>query len=260
MCLILFALDAHPKYRLVLAANRDEFYARATSSLHWWDEAPDVLAGKDLEAGGSWFGIHRDDRFAAITNYREPKISQWSTSRGALVRDYLLGTQSARQYLEQLETVAANYAGFNLLLGDRDQLLYFSNRAGESNRDTGPRLIEAGIHGISNALLDSPWPKVTQGRAALAAALTRDGDTSALFALLADHTTPADASLPDTGVGLELERMLGPRFIRSPNYGTRASTLLLIDHDGQARVLHRDFTADPSQPPTEQHWTFALEH
>lgn len=253
MCLILFALDAHPRYRLMLAANRDEFYARPTRSLHWWDDAPDVLAGKDLEAGGSWLGIRRDGRFAAITNYREPKAGQWRTSRGALVRDYLLGDLGARHYADRVAAAAHHYAGFNLLLGDHDQLLYVSNRG------NGPTTVTPGVHGISNALLDSPWPKVTLGRSELAAALAGDGDHTALFALLADDQAPPDATLPDTGVGLELERLLGPRFIRSPNYGTRASTLLLIGHDDNVDVFNRDHPHDPAQAPADQHWTFRLD-
>jgi uncharacterized protein with NRDE domain len=258
MCLILFALDTHPRYRLILATNRDEFFARRTQSLHWWPHQPDLLAGRDLEAGGTWFGIRRNGRFAAITNYRQPTTATWNTSRGQLTLDFLLGDDSPEHHLQKLHTVSDRYAGFNLLLGDGDELWHYSNRDKTSNRAGEPTRIPPGIHGLSNALLDTPWPKVAGGRDTLAQALIPEPAPQALFALLAETTTPADAALPDTGVGIEMERLLGSRFIRGDNYGTRASTLLMIGHDGTVDVHHRDFDPGQTLPTTESHWNFPI--
>jgi len=258
MCLILFAIDAHPHYPLILAANRDEFFARRTQSLHWWQDRPDLLAGKDLEAGGTWFGIRKDGRFAAITNYRQPNAATWTTSRGLLVRDFLFGNDSPQQYLQTLTKTADQYAGFNLLLGDGRELWHFSNRK-YSNHAGAPERISAGVHGLSNALLDTPWPKVDGGRETLKQSLTTEPDPLVLFAMLADNTVPADAALPDTGVGIELERLLGSRFIHGDHYGTRASTILTIDRDKMVNIHHRDFGPGQTLPTVESHWNFRLE-
>lgn len=253
MCLILFALDAHPQYHLILAANRDEFYARPTQSLHWWPDQPDLLAGRDLEAGGTWFGIRKNGRLAAITNYRAPKIQQWNTSRGQLAHDFLLGNDTPQQYLQTLAHIGDQYAGFNLLLGDGKELWYYSNQAGT------PVRVAPGVHGLSNQLLDTPWPKITGGCSIMAQQIRTTPEPQALFALLADTTTPPDHALPDTGVGIELERLLGSRFIHSENYGTRASTLLMIERDGTVNVHHRDFDQDKLRPTAESHWKFRIE-
>jgi uncharacterized protein with NRDE domain len=253
MCLILFALDAHPQYRLILAANRDEFFARRTQSLHWWQDHPDLLAGRDLEAGGTWLGIRKNGRFAAITNFRRPTTATFGTSRGRLTLDFLLGTESPSTYLHTLQTVADHYAGFNLLLGDGRELWHYSNQAGTPNR------ILCGVHGLSNALLDTPWPKVAGGRDTLMQALTPTPNPQALFAMLADSTVSSDSTLPDTGVGIEMERLLSSRFIRGEHYGTRASTLLMIAHDGTVDVHHRDFGPGQTLPTTESHWNFTID-
>ncbi|HET8710761.1 MAG TPA: NRDE family protein [Spongiibacteraceae bacterium] len=236
MCLIVFAIDSHPRYPFVLAANRDEFYARPTRSLHAWPDAPQVYAGRDLEAGGTWLGITRHRRFAAITNVREG-VHRTSTqrSRGELTRDFLLGTQSAASYAEQVYGDGDHYAGFNLLLGDGADIYYCSNR-GET-----PRALTRGIYGLSNDSLDTPWPKVVGGKAELRKLLESEPSTAALLRILADTHRPDDSELPDTGVGLDLERKYSSRFIASDEYGTRASTALLIDSRGDVEICEQNF-------------------
>ncbi|HEX8274128.1 MAG TPA: NRDE family protein [Longimicrobiaceae bacterium] len=238
MCLILLAHEAHPRYRLVVAANRDEAYARPTAPAAWWADAPGVLAGRDLLGGGTWMGISRGGRFAAVTNFRETAAPPPDApTRGRLVGDFLRGAEAPDAYLRALAARAGEYAGFNLLVGDGGGLRWFSNRGGAA------QAVEPGIHGLSNALLDTPWPKVDRGRDGLAAALLRDDvDPEALFRVLRDAEPAPDEHLPDTGVGLERERVLSSPFIRSPEYGTRASTVLLVGRDGQVRFVERTVT------------------
>ncbi len=239
MCLILFALNQHPEYPLVIAANRDERYERPTQPLAPWPDAPQVLAGRDLEAGGSWFGITRSGRFAAVTNVREwPPQTGWPRSRGSLVRDFLLGSMSAAEYAADCVRHDGQFAGFNLLLGDSDGLWYCSNRGSDPLRQLQP-----GLYGLSNGALGDAWPKTGSGSAALRTELLRGPTPAGLLALLGDHTVATDAELPDTGVGIEMERMLSPRFIASPDYGTRASTALLIDRRGRAVLWEQNFSA-----------------
>lgn len=226
MCLIVLAWQAHPDYPLIVAANRDEFHARATAPARFWPEAPAVLAGRDLAAGGTWMGVTRSGRFAALTNFREPAAAKGSRSRGLLVSEYLLSSMEPMAYAEQVMADAGLYSGFNLLLGDADRLVVASNRG------TPPTVLPPGVYGLSNHLLDSPWPKVERARAALAARLPAPGVDS-LLQLLADDAAAPDEDLPDTGVGLDLERLLSSPFIRSPGYGTRSSTVLLA---GRARI------------------------
>jgi uncharacterized protein with NRDE domain len=248
MCLIALALDAHPAYRLVVAANRDEFYARPAAPATWWEDAPGVLAGRDLREGGTWMGVTRGGRFAAITNYRDPGFAQiaGAPSRGALVADFLRGSDDAEAYARDVSARAAEYNGFNLMVGDKGGLFYLSNRA------PGMRRLEPGVYGLSNALLDTPWPKVLRARAAVADALARsngDGWESGLWEMLADRVIAADDALPDTGVGAERERLLSPPFIRTDVYGTRASTVLTIARDGEVRFVER------SVAPGQEGWT-----
>jgi uncharacterized protein with NRDE domain len=241
MCLILFALDAHPEYPLVVAANRDEFYARPTAPAAWWPDAPGALAGRDLRSGGTWMGVTRGGRFAAVTNVRDPlPVSPDAPSRGHLVGEFLRRDDAPEAYLRALEPRAAEYPGFNLLVGEGGRLWYFGNRAGEP-----PRELEAGVYGLSNALLDTPWPKTERGKAGLRAALAGSGppDPEALFRLLWDAEPAPDPLLPDTGVGIELERMLSSPFIRSAEYGTRASTVLLVDRSGVVTFVERGVVA-----------------
>jgi uncharacterized protein with NRDE domain len=219
MCLIAIAWRAHPEFPLVVAANRDEWRDRPATPAGWWHDHPDLLAGRDLQAGGTWMGVTRSGRFAAVTNFRDPSDRRTTArSRGTLVTDFLLGTESPERYLAALAPRAADYNGFNLLLADGHSLFYFGSREGEV------RPVEPGVHALSNHLLDEPWPKVARARAALEGALG-DGDEP-LFAMLSDATPAPDAQLPDTGVGIEKERMLSPALITGEAYGTRASTVL----------------------------------
>lgn len=237
MCLILFALASHPRYPLIVAANRDELYARPSQPMQWWSETPQVLAGLDLEAGGTWLGMTRSGRFAAVTNVREgvPRES-WQRSRGDLTRNFLLGDDSPAAYAALAHTQGEHYAGFNLLVGDTQALYYCSNR-GE-----GPRRLSPGIYGLSNDSLDTAWPKVRTGKIALQQALVAATPTTDdLLQILADTHVPTDAELPDTGVGAVLERLLATSFIASPDYGTRASTALLIDNSGEVEIVEQNF-------------------
>ncbi|HEU5139392.1 MAG TPA: NRDE family protein [Bacillales bacterium] len=237
MCLITFAYEAHPRYRLVMAANRDEFYKRPTEQAHFWKDHPDVLAGRDLEKMGTWMGVTKNGRFAAITNYRDPSAENKNAkSRGALVGDYLCGAEPPSDYMKRVQKFGDQYNGFNLIIGDRRGIYYFSNRG------NGIQHLGSGLYGLSNALLDTPWPKVEKSKERLAGCLEQEEvNPDCLFDLLADTDQAGDSALPDTGVSLEFERMLSPAFIESRDYGTRASTLLLIDHDGGVFFKERSF-------------------
>ena len=241
MCLILFAYKAHPSYNLILAANRDEFYERPSSPADFWEDTPQVLAGQDLQEGGTWMGIDRAGRFAAITNYRDP--ASWKNnapSRGGLVSSYLCGNQSADDYLENISRQGNLYNGYNLIVGDRHELFAYSNR-GERQK------LNPGIYGLSNHLINTPWPKVTRGKKLLAETLDKKGAEleAALFALLADRKIPADHKLPNTGIGLEWERVLSSIFIASPGYGTRSSTILLICKNGRIKFVEKVYDGQP---------------
>jgi uncharacterized protein with NRDE domain len=253
MCLILFAWNAHDNYPLILAANRDEFYERPSAPAAFWADAPDLLAGRDLKAGGTWFGITRSGRLAAITNYRDPaSLKTEAPSRGHLVSDYLRGQENPEAYLLRLAPRAGLYNGFSLLVGDCSELCFYSNR-GEAICP-GP-----GIHRMSNHLLDTPWPKVNRGKLALEQLLAGDHGPSpeALLDLLASRSRPSDDRLPDTGVGLEWERVLSPLFIKSPTYGTRCSTVLLIDRRGMVTFVERVFDGG-SEPRVTSRFDFRI--
>lgn len=248
MCLIIVAWQAHPRWPLVVVANRDEFHARPTVPLAPWPDVPGVIAGRDLAAGGTWLGVAQGEagtfRFAAVTNVREPGAPPGSRSRGALTRDYLAAGGAAAGHAAGLAASGSltDYAGFNLLLADDAELWYLSNRAGHGPRPLGP-----GIHGLSNHLLDTPWPKLTSARHALSAALPALPDTEACFTLLADDGIVPDPLLPATGVSLEWERRLSAIFVRSPAYGTRAATVLLRDAAGHTTIEERSFAADGTE-------------
>ena len=240
MCLLLFALDAHPRHRLVVAANRDEVSDRPAAPLGWWADAPDVLAGRDLTANGTWMGVARDGRWAALTNVRDPTNPRPARrSRGALVADFLGGPRAGRA--ETAADAAARafaerdaYDGFNLVLRDDDSAWAVSTRLDAPTR-LGP-----GVYGLSNDTLDTPWPKVARGRAALRAALDSDPvPLDALLEILADDRPAPDEDLPDTGVGPEWERVLSPAFIVAEGYGTRVSTALTLDRGGAVAVAER---------------------
>lgn len=256
MCLILFAYNAHPDFRLILAANRDEFYARPSRAAGFWPDAPDILAGRDVQRGGTWLGITRSGRLAAVTNYREPRavpavpdqaaarandICEDAPSRGQLVSDFLKSRGAPLRYLRTVAADSRRYDGFNLLAGDGEELFYYSNRS------RGIQRVLPGVHGLSNHLLDTGWPKIRRGVSALRRIALGDGavEIPALLHLLCDRGQPADDELPDTGVGLDRERLLAPIFIASPDYGTRCSSVLLIDRHG--RVTFYEETWQPAQ-------------
>jgi uncharacterized protein with NRDE domain len=227
MCLILVAWRVHPDYPLVVAANRDEFFNRPTAPSAFWKDAPQVLAGRDLEAGGTWMGITRGGRFAALTNYRDPaQMRKDAPSRGRLVADYLTGDDTPQAYLKRIGDYGGRCNGYNLLVGDGENLWWASNIGGE------PSKLEPGVYGVSNHLLDTPWPKVGAGKTALTAAIDRLPDDLALLELLRDDGIHPDDVLPQTGISLEWERLLSSAFVKSAGYGTRSSTLLCVEGEG----------------------------
>jgi uncharacterized protein with NRDE domain len=250
MCLILFALDAHPAYRLVLAANRDEFTKRPAHAAHWWHYYPNVHGGLDLESGGTWLGITRRGRFAAITNYRDPaNILPDAPSRGELTHQYLTHDSiSPDDFAATLRRKGRQYNGFNMLWGDvsgeTPDVHWYSNYA----HDTSPAKVSSGIHGLSNALLNTPWQKVERGKMLLQNALETSSNpfnvTSMLLEILTDSERAPDDHLPDTGVGTELERTLSSMFIQMPdgNYGTRCSTVILVERTGRVHFTEHRFT------------------
>lgn len=238
MCLILFSYQTHPAYRLVLAANRDEFYDRPTAAMAYWKDHPDVLAGRDLKGGGTWLGVTRTGRIAAITNYRDPAaLMQNAPSRGILIRDFLTGNSSPQHYLAEVSKIGARYNGFNLIAGDTSGLYYYSNRS------SGVQQLKPGIYGISNHLMDTAWPKVQRGKALLQHQLNGHEkiDIEKIWEILADRSRPVDAELPNTGVGLRWERILSPLFITSPDYGTRCTSIVLMEYSGQITFMERTF-------------------
>lgn len=237
MCLLLFGVKVSASFPLILAANRDEFYQRPTAPMGFWPENPCLLAGRDLECGGTWFGINTRGRFAALTNYRDlSTLKQNAPSRGNIIVNFLESDHTMLEALEILKKQASCYNGFNLLVGEDHHLYHFSNR----NQTLTP--VPPGIHGLSNHLLDTPWPKVTTGKTALARAVHADNLTpETLFELLSDSSLPPDHLLPDTGVGLEWEQLLSPLFIRSPSYGTRSSIVMRITAQGEIQVTERTY-------------------
>lgn len=231
MCLILVAWQAHPDYPLVVAANRDEFFARPAAPAGWWADAPEVFAGRDLEAGGTWLGVNREGDFAGLTNFRDPTSQRPGTpSRGALVAQALTDRQGVEQRLAWLARHGAEYNAFNLIFSRGPELAIFESASGQGQR-LGP-----GVYGLSNHLLDTPWPKVLAAKSRLHTALERLPDTADLVDLLRDDRPAPDAALPRTGVSLEWERLLSSAFIRAPGYGTRCSTVILRDRTGTTRV------------------------
>jgi uncharacterized protein with NRDE domain len=242
MCLLVLAWMSHPRYRLVVAANRDELHERPAAALGWWNDDHKVLAGRDLEAGGTWMGVTPAGRFGVVTNFRDldaPTLAN-APSRGSLVPRFLTGKTSPAAYLRQLQATAASFSGFNLLVGDRRSLCYLANRGTDGPRELGP-----GVYGLGNHWLDSPWPKLLRARTGFEAALSRpEPDISDLFDMLTDRTPAADGGPTDAQLPAELERALSAPFVVHERYGTRCSTVLLADHDGRTLVLERRF--DPA--------------
>ncbi|WP_213878409.1 NRDE family protein [Pseudomonas sp. dw_358] len=232
MCLIVFAWRPGHAQPLIVAANRDEFYARPTQPLARWDDFAQIVAGRDLEAGGTWLGLGPAGRFAALTNIRQPGQPAALRSRGELVAGFVQGTQTTDEYLTEVARLGGEYAGFNLLLGDGRRLVYCSSSA-------AARTLPQGVYGLSNAGLDTPWPKLVKARQALADQL-EDYSVKSLMTLLADPAPAIDGELPETGVGLATERLLSSVFIASPHYGTRASTVVIQTQE-ETRIVERSF-------------------
>lgn len=240
MCLILFAYRVHPKYKLIVAANRDEFYQRPTAPAHYWDENPEILAGRDLEKMGTWMGITTEGRFSALTNYRDPKeLTEGKRSRGELVADALKYKGDLKKYMETLVKQRDLFPGYNLLAGDINNLYYYSNRGNELQK------LEPGVYGVSNHLLNTEWPKVQKGKAGLSKVINDNEENlvEKLLTLLQNADPASDHLLPNTGVSLEWERMLSPLFIKSKDYGTRSSTVLLMS-DKEIQYVERVFLND----------------
>ena len=240
MCLLFFSYRTTPGYRLVVAANRDEFLARPTAPLAFLNPSGTLLAGLDLQGGGTWLGITAGQKFAAITNYRDPAANRpEAPTRGRILMDYLTGDAGADKYLQVLAASDACYNGFNLILGDAEELFYYSNKDGALQK------LAPGFYGLSNHLLDSPWPKILRGKELLRPYMveTAQIDPLQLLTILEDSHRPPDHRLPDTGVGLDWERLLSPIFIDSPAYGTRSSAVITVTEAGAVsfteKTLHR---------------------
>ena len=241
MCLAVIALDVHPRYAVVVAANRDEFHARPAARAHWWNDGDRVplLAGRDLQQGGTWLGMNRCGRWAFVTNVREPgRHDPRAPSRGALVPAVLRDSRVASKAVESVVLQSAACNGFNLVAGERMDAAFGSNRAPRV------RALAAGIHGVSNAQFDTPWPKLARAKAGVAAWAAAGADhLASLFDVLADRAPAHDDELPDTGLARERERLLSSPFIVSPDYGTRCSTVLALARSGEAYFAERSFDA-----------------
>jgi uncharacterized protein with NRDE domain len=261
MCLIVFAWHAHPDYPLVLVGNRDEFYARRTRAAAWWGQAVSVLAGRDEEAGGTWLGITRSGRLAALTNVRGPRErNTHAPSRGGLALAALQSDDRAGDWLEAQAARGGAFNGYNLLLGDVSAAP--GSSAGlhhHSNRGGAPaRALDAGVYGLSNAGLDTPWPKLTRAVARFACQIAQRVDADRLLELFADRTRAADLDLPITGVPMEWERALSAIQIRTPGYGTRSTTVLTVRADGQVSLLERSFSVRDPEQHADRHFEFQL--
>jgi uncharacterized protein with NRDE domain len=249
MCLLVFAVRAHPRLPLIVAGNRDEFHARPTQAAHWWPDKPDIVGGRDLQAGGTWLAVTRDGRFAAVTNHRDAhRESAGLRSRGHLITGFLDSTGAAADYVESIDGSA--YAGFNLLVSDGRSAAYLSNRGG------GLRELQPGIYGLSNATLDEPWTKVTRTRSGLAELIERDNvNESSLMRLLGDREKASADEVETNGLSFAMAHALTAPFIVHPEYGTRCSTVMTIDDAGKVRFLERRFQPDGRQSG-ESKYTF----
>ena len=252
MCLIFISYQKNPDYPLIVAANRDEFYERPTASAKFWNDYPSVLAGMDLEQRGTWLGITKTGRFAAITNFRNPALNKESArSRGELTRDFLTGEGPAAEYIEKAHKQRGLYNSFNLIIGDSSEFYYCSSEL-EHVKKLAP-----GNYGLSNGLLDSDWPKVTRGKQLFGECVNKQPNNSCLLDILTDQTQAKSEELPNTGIEQELELTLSSRFISTPLYGTRASTLLTIDKNGQVHFLEKNHPIS-GRHGSSQEYTFDL--
>ncbi|WP_414672256.1 NRDE family protein [Lentibacillus sp.] len=253
MCLINFHFQDHPNYKLIIAANRDEIYERPTAPAQFWDDNPDILAGRDLIGMGTWLGITKSGRVAALTNYRDPNEDRSNKrSRGHIVRHFLESSIPAADFFTKLQNEKDLYTGFNFIGGSPEQLYYYSNIQNEMSQ------VSTGTHGLSNAFLNTPWPKVVKGKEKLAQYVKQHStiETGPLFDIIADAEKAPDENLPDTGVGLDLERKLSPLFIKTDGYGTRASTVLLVDRNNHVTFVER--TYDRGKFDNESRFSFQL--
>jgi uncharacterized protein with NRDE domain len=239
MCLIVLAYNHHPDYKLIFAANRDEFYNRPSLPLHFWMDEP-ILAGKDLKEGGTWCGITKAGRFAAITNYRNLKaIKKDAVSRGKIVTDYLTGISTPELYSKGLADSANQYNGYSLIFGNKSELFFFSNQNKKLMK------LDSGLHGLSNHLLNTPWFNVKRGKELIEQA-NENGDNlvNNLFSLLKDKTTSPEDELPDTGLEKDIEKKISSIFVETPDYGTRSSTVLLIDQKDNVTIIEKSLDAN----------------
>jgi uncharacterized protein with NRDE domain len=253
MCLIFFALNQHPDYKLIIAGNRDEFYNRKTSAAAFWPEYPTLLAGRDLEAMGTWLGITKQGRISMLTNYRDPvNINPAAPSRGKLVSDFLMTDATPETYLLEVSRKGGQYNGFNLVTGNESELWYYSNYGGAIEKMTD------GYHGLSNHLLDTPWPKVQRGKAVFAdIVLDSNANPEKLLDFLYNEERAADDLLPNTGLTLDWERALSSRFIKTSGYGSRSSTVILINQKNEVSFTERVYDTE-SFTYTTQTFSFTI--
>jgi len=235
MCLIFISFQQHPNYKLIVAGNRDEFYNRKTAAANYWSDYPQILGGRDLEAGGTWLGMSTSGKISMLTNYRDPKnINPAAPSRGQLVSDYLKSTITAEAYTRGVESDGKKYNGFNLIVGSPEELWYYSNYR------NGITPLAPGFYGISNHLLESPWPKVLIGKQKISPVLRPNiVDPEQVLEILYDDQVADDDQLPDTGLTLERERALSSMFIKTPNYGSRCSTVVLVNKSNEVLFTER---------------------
>jgi uncharacterized protein with NRDE domain len=240
MCLLVLAWKHHPRYRLILAGNRDEFHDRPAAPLNWWQDDPRILGGRDLKAQGTWLGVARSGRFGVVTNYRDLQAPvEGAPSRGQLVPRFLTGATSPKEFLDDLRGAAPRYSGFNLLVGGNRALYYFSNRGPNT-----PTVLRPGIYGLSNHLLDTPWPKLERTRRRFTELLTQtEVQSEDLFSMLADREQAATTDLPSTGLPEDWERVVSAPFIVNERYGTRCSSVLLVERNGRTVLQERRFDA-----------------
>ncbi len=239
MCLLVLAWKHHPRYRLILAGNRDEFHDRHAAPLNWWQDDPRILGGRDLKAQGTWLGVARSGRFGVVTNYRDLQAPvENAPSRGQLVPRFLTGATSPKEFLDDLRGAAPRYSGFNLLVGGTRALYYFSNRG------PAPTALAPGVYGLSNHLLDTPWPKLARTRERFNALLTQpEIAPEELFTMLGDRESAGAADLPSTGLPEDWERIVSAPFIVNERYGTRCSSVLLVERTGRTILQERRFDA-----------------
>lgn len=249
MCLLILAWKHHPRYRLILAGNRDEFHDRPAAPLNWWQDEARLLAGRDLKAGGTWLGVARSGRFGVVTNYRDLQAPvEGAPSRGQLVPRFLTGATSPKEFLDDLRGAAPRYSGFNLLVGGTRALYYFSNRGPAS-----PAALAPGIYGLSNHLLDTRWPKLTRTRERFEKLLVEaEMPVEKLFAMLADRETAPPEQLPQTGLPADWERTVSAPFVLNERYGTRCSSVLLVERNGRTVLQERRFDAGGIQTGTSR--------